>query len=125
MQCNINVTTFPTPLLSQTFSINVALDNANLLNSFTMFLNTLNVDVLHASVVADNLSYYAFSDRAAFLYKRKGVVKQHLDGSITLDKKNYRLRTEKTLRIYEVDKYLNIDCKWIRKHVSLSRTKLN
>ena len=99
------------------------MDSNDLLNNFTMFLNTLNVDVLQASLVADKLSYHAFSDRAAFLYKRKGVVLQHLDGSITLDKKNYRLKTEKTLRIYAGDINFNIDCKWIRKHVSLSRIK--
>ena len=110
------------------------MDSNNLLDNFTAFLNNLNVDVLQASLVADMggininpsaLSYHAFSDRAAFLYKRKGVVLQHLDGSITLDKKNYRLKTEKTLRIYAVDSELNIDCKWIRKHVSLTRIKLN
>lgn len=117
----IAIETFPSPLLTKLFHFDLHIEHEDRLQTFIDFLSKFGpAPILKATLTNGHLIYSAFSDRAAFLHKRKGVIIHQSDGDIVLDAKTYRLKTPTKLRIYPESE---IDCKWIRKHVDIKRSK--
>lgn len=121
----ISITTFPDPIFPKRFVYEAVFQEKGILRSFKHFLHQFNLGPhkFHSAVMYEGeKEYVAFSDHAAFLYKRKGQIVQRTDGTVVIDGQQYKIAFPHKFNIYRAGE---LDCKMVRGKTVLVKRRKN
>lgn len=110
-------------LIPQTHVFDVCIESIGKLRAFRAFLEQFNLtkDKVYSAVLHDGEeSFFAFSDYAAFLYKRKGQIVRQSSGNVQLNSIVYKVLHPFNIKIYSSE---DMDCKLTRVQAKVAKCR--